>query len=202
MTDTKRKLITSLCAMVALLASFVYGTYAYFTETVSSESDLSIFTGGAGAEIYDVTLDPGTSIPVPDGQAVRILPGFSVNKTVKFRNTGDYPLYVRVNIDYEITLSDKESGREDEINYSLISADIDSENWIMVGEYYYYKHVLNKGQSTEALMDYLTFSEEMDNLYKDATILCHINMQVVQSNNNGTNVLDAQGWPSEEGGNG
>ena len=55
------------------------------------------------------------------------------------------------------------------------------------------------------LLSSVTFSKQMGNLYKDSRISVTVNMEIVQSNNNGATVFDATGWPVqaptlEEGG--
>ena len=200
MNKTKAKLITSLVAMAAIVVSFVYGTVAYFTDTVTSKGNVIVTTGSASASLLDVTLPYGSLEPSESGEPVEIMPGYSISKTVTAKNTGTYPLYVRVKLDYEITLADRYADKQGEVDKSLVSMNIDTENWILQDGYYYYKNPLHHGETAPALMTQVSFSSEMGNIYKNSTVTFRINMEVVQSNNNGANVFEAVGWTSSSGG--
>jgi predicted ribosomally synthesized peptide with SipW-like signal peptide len=196
----KKKLIVTMLATIAIVASFIFGTVAYFTETVSSDHNIIIMTGDAKAEVSDVVLEHGTNIPLPSDRELDVIPGYKYAKNVTVENTGNYPLYVRGKIDCRIELSELNAGREDEIDYSLVIADIDTENWIFSDGYYYYKKPLYEDEMTTSLVSSIHFSDEMDNFYKSSTIYFKVRIEIVQSNNNGESVLEATGWPSSEGG--
>lgn len=197
MYSTKKKLITTICAMAVITLSFVFGTVAYFTDTVTSHNNSIISTGSVKAEISVKTTAFDASA---DDDTIKVLPGYSFKKTVTAKNIGSYPIYVRVKVDSLFVLAEKYEGREDEIDYSHITYDIDYENWIYSDGYYYYKTPLYKGETTPTLIKSVSFSQEMDNFYKGSTAYVKVRVEIVQSNNNGTNVLDASGWPSSEGG--
>ena len=198
---TKNKLITSLIAMAAVVTSFVCGTLAYFTDTVSSsDNSIIISTGRASAELLDVTLPYGSSEPV-SGEAIGIFPGYVISKTVTVKNTGAYPLWVRVRISYDITLDERYADMQGSIDKSLVSLNVNTESWTLRDGYYYYSRPLPFGETSPELMTAVSFSSDMGNMYKDSTVTFDIVMEVVQSNNNGTSVFDAVGWTqSEEGG--
>lgn len=197
----KHKLITSLVAMAVVVTSFVCGTVAYFTDTVSScDNAIIISTGNASAELLDVTLPYDSSEPAP-GAAIDILPGYVISKTVTAKNTGAYPLYVRVKLSYDITLDERYADMQGNIDKSLISLNINTDSWLLRDGYYYYSRPLPYGETSPALMTAVSFSSEMGNMYKDSTVTFDIAMEVVQSNNNGKNVFEATGWTSsKEGG--
>lgn len=200
-TNTKRKLITALVAVAAIVVSFVCGTVAYFTDTVTSRENVIISTGSASVGLLDVTIPHGSVEPSLGGEAINILPGYTISKTVTAKNTGTYPLYVRVKLSYDITLDARYAHMQGSVDKSLVSLNINTENWVFRDGYYYYVRPLPHGETAPALMTAVSFSSEMGNMYKDSTINFDIAMQVVQSNNNGTNVFEAAGWPSaEEGG--
>ena len=200
MSAVKKKLIVTTLAMLAIALSFVCGTIAYFTDTITVDNAIVIATGGAKAEVSDNVFDFGSSLPLPGDKHIDVIPGYSYIKKVTAKNTGSHPLYVRGKIDCLITLSDANKGREDEIDYSLVIADIDTENWIFSDGYYYYKTPIYTGEETSTLVRCISFSEEMDNLYKSSKIYFKVRIEIVQSSNNGANVFEATGWPSSEGG--
>ena len=187
--------------MAAIVASFVGGTVAYFTDTVTSRDNVIISTGSASVGLLDVTLPHGSVDPSLGGEAISVLPGYTISKTVTAKNTGTYPLYVRVKLDYDITLDERYADMQGSVDKSLVSLNINTENWILRDGYYYYGKSLPHGETAPALMTAVTFSSDMGNMYKNSTITFNIVMEVVQSNNNGTNVFEATGWASsEEGG--
>ena len=200
MTATKKKLIITIFAMIVIVTSFIYGTVAYFTDSVTSSGSY-IASGGAKAEISDFTYSPSEpSLPLPDGAMLEVLPGQAYAKSVTAENTGAYPIYVRGKTSCLITLSPENAGRESEIDYSLVIADIDTENWIFRDGYYYYKKPLLRGETTPTLLSSVSFSTDMSNMYKNGKVHFTVRLEIVQSNNNGATVFDAVGWPAEEGG--
>ena len=60
--------------------------------------------------------------------------------------------------------------------------------------YYYYRTTLRRGMEAEPLFTTVKFSEKMGNLYKDSTIKFKVRMEVVSTNGNGTDPIDALGW--------
>lgn len=193
----KIKLITMICAMGVIVTSFIFGTVAYFTETISSDNNSIISTGYAKAEISIKTDAFDASA---DGDTLKVLPGYSFTKTVTAKNIGTYPIYVRVKVDALISLSEENEGRENEIDYSLIIYDIDLENWTYHEGYYYFNTPLYMGKTTPTLIKTIRFSTDMDNFYKGSTAYVKVRVEIVQSNNNGTSPFDAVGWPTSEGG--
>lgn len=199
MSNTKKKLITTIFAMAVIIASFVYGTVAYFTDSVTSTNSV-IATGSAKASVSDVTFAEGSSVPLPSDAEIDVLPGAYYTKSVSATNTGSYPIYVRGKIDCKITLSEKNAGREDEIDYSLVIPEIDAENWIFHDGYYYYKESIRNGETTTSLVNSISFSTDMDNMYKSSKVYFKVRIEIVQANNNGTNAFNAVGWPTDSQG--
>ena len=200
MTNTKKKMLAMAIIMCITATSFLFTTLAYFTDGESSYGTM-IYTGTASVEIIDKTvLDGGTEVPA--GEAIRIMPGYVVSKTVTAKNTGTLPVYVRISLTPEVILSEAEKGRESEIDLSLISCNIDTENWLYKDGYYHYCMPLTSGNQTPSLFTELTLSNKMDNLYSESTIKFKIRTEIVQASGNGVTVLEAQGWstPTNEGG--
>ena len=202
MTNTKKKILIMCSVMIVMTVSFVFSTLAYFTDTSSFNYSM-IASGTAKVELVDVTYPYGSSIPVDPSAAIRILPGYEISKTVSARNTGSLPLYVRVKLDSDITLAESAQGREDEIDLSLVSFDINNEYWVYHEGYYYYRSALTGGTEATPLLTKVIFDKNMGNLYKDSTIKFTLRMETVQANNNGAGAINAYGWSElslEEGG--
>ena len=193
MQAIKKKILVTCCVMVLTVVSFVFGTIAYFTDTKVTRLG-SISTGFSEVEIIDVTYPYGSNIPVQPDAAIKILPGYEISKTVTARNKGTLSLYVRVKLESSITLAENARGRENEIDTSLVSYDINNEYWVFHEGYYYYTIPLESGTEATPLFTKVIFDEEMGNLYKDSTIRFNVRMETVQVNNNSTNVTEAYGW--------
>lgn len=201
MSKTKKKIVATAIAMAVMCVYFVYTTVAYFTDSVDAKASL-MSTGTTSVELIDVTLPYGQDTPIMNGESVDILPGYSISKTVAAKNTGTLPVYVRVKLDYSIMLSGASAPMADEdMDTSLITYDVDTVNWTYRDGYYYYNSPLVKDAQTPDMMSAVNFSTKMGNMYKDSKITFDVTIDIVQANNNGSNVFEATGWPApSEGG--
>lgn len=191
------RMIMTFATMFLVIASLVVCTYAYFVSETSSTGNV-ILAGYANVNLVNETDSPALS---PDGESIRILPGYTVGKTVLVENTGTYPVYIRAKIDSVITLNEKYASRSGEIDQSLVIYNIDFAHWTKYNGYYYYNIPLEAGEVTTNLLSSIKFSEAMGNIYKDSTIKVKILLESVQSNGNGDNAFTAVGWASAgEGG--
>ena len=191
------RMIMAFATMFVLLASLVVCTYAYFVSETSSQGNV-ILAGYIAVNLVNETDSPALS---PDGESIRILPGYTVGKTVLVENTGTYPVYIRAKIDCVIALDEKYASHSDEIDQSLVIYNIDFAHWTQYNGYYYYNIPLEAGEVTTNLLPSVKFSEEMGNIYKDSTIKVKILLEAVQSNGNTDSVFTAVGWASAgEGG--
>ena len=199
MNANKRKVIITGIIMCVTAATFLCSTYAYFSDSLSTGGSV-IYAGTTSAVIIDNTVLNGEQIPA--GTPIRIMPGQTVNKSVTAKNTGTLPIYVRIKLNSDITLSGNAVGREAEIDNSLVSFDFDTLNWQYSNGYYYYKFPLTAGKQSPDLFTTVKFSEKMGNLYKDGNILLTVRVEIVQASGNGTDATSAVGWaePSAEGG--
>ena len=180
--------------MILTVFSFVFSTLAYFTDTTEFKNN-TMTTGSASVEIINLTYQHGSDTVVSPDAAIRIFPGYEVSKTVSARNTGDISLFIRVKIEVDITLAGAAVGRESEIDTSLVGYNIDEEHWMLHTDgYYYYRTTLRRGMEAEPLFTTVKFSEKMGNLYKDSTIKFKVRMEVVSTNGNGTDPINALGW--------
>ena len=198
----RKKMTATLIAASVFLLSLTLCTYAYFTSSAILGGN-QIASGRASVTLYNVT--DTSSLPdsgIEDGSGgIPVLPGYRVEKDVYAKNTGGVPVYIRAKITSVITLDERYSDCQDQIDMSLVIYDIDYENWTEQDGYYYYNTPLGALDSTTNLLSAVIFSESMGNIYKDSTIKVTILLETVQANGNGTSVFDASGWVSaEEGG--
>lgn len=194
MTNTKKKIIITCAVMIVTVCTFAFSTLAFFSDSESSNYG-TIASGKASVEIIDITYPFGSNVAVEPGAAIKVMPGYEISKTVTARNTGTLPLYVRVKLDMDIVLAENARGREAEIDLSLVSCNINEEQWELLDDgYYYYRSALTVGSEATPLFTAVKFHEEMGNLYKDSTVNFKVRMEIVQANNNGASAKEAQGW--------
>ena len=123
------------------------------------------------------------------------MPGCEVSKIVEVKNTGSQPAYVRLRVTKEIKLSGQTEGEAD---LSLVTFDLNSQDWEERDGFYYYREPLEPGQTTQPLFTAVSFSESMGNLYQDSIAVVQVKAYATQTANNGETVFDAAGWPEAE----
>lgn len=182
------------CAFIAVCLSIVaYSTAAYFTYEDTATNVITM--GNVKIELQELSVSDSGGETVPFEDALDVLPGTDVSKIVQVKNIGVQPAWVRISASKSILLAE---GRTGEIDLSLVSYDLNTENWIEKDGYFYYKDVLNPGETTEPLFTKVTFASNMSNMYQQSKALIHINAQATQVANNGTTVMEAAGWPNAE----
>ena len=181
----KRTLIASIVLIIALL--LVGGTMAYFNADDTAHNVIA-------TKELDIDLiewaDMDKTVPFPEEGITGALPGDSIIKIPEVRNTNLSDAWIRVAVKKSITLSG--AGIPDT---SLIKLNINTEYWEEQDGYYYYKGKLEAGETTEPLFTTVTLDKSMDDMYRDCTISIDIIAQGVQTANNGTSALAAEGWP-------
>lgn len=199
-----KKKILVLAVLSMFTSVIASGTLAYYT---AEERVHNVITsGGVGIEIVEKTKEgSGVEVDFPKNGISGILPGTSVSKIVKVKNTGSDKAWIRVQI--ESSIRDEKGNEmppvlgEDKIpvmEYEILSG------WIDGGDgYYYYEAKVDSEEYTEILINEVTFNPAMGNEYQNCIANIVINAQAVQVANNGDTVMDAKGWPAaddEEGG--
>ena len=199
----KKKLILTAVAMIFMVTTFVFSSLAYFTVTYNYGNNV-IATGGANVEFVDVMYPPSSAPGDPSVSpdvVLTVLPGHTVVRNVSAKNSGDIDLYIRARVVSKITLADRYSERQDEVDVGLIEYEIDETKWIARDGYYYYSDSLGYGETTPNFLSKIIFSDAMGNIYKDSVVKINVVFEIVQANGNGANVFEANGWPSaSEGG--
>ena len=195
-----RKKVLLLLAAALCMAALTTGTLAFFTDEETAHNVIT--SGGVNIAIVEKQAVPGMDGTTelkdfPENGITGIMPGSAVSKIVSVQNTGASEAWIRVKVDAAITSAPTENPPNGiSLDPSVMSCDIQND-WVK-GEdgFYYYTKPVPKDQATGALFQTVTFSKSMDNTYQNCTANIEISAQAVQTANNGTSVLEAQGWPT------
>lgn len=192
---TKRKLFS--LAVIAICLSIVgTGTLAHFTDSTTAHNVIT--TGNIDIKLIETKIgEDGEKKPF-ENNIIGVMPGTSVSKIVKVENVGDNAAWVRVNVDKEINLRNGEAGDANaylSIDYNTGDA---VDEWTKAGDYYYYNQALAPSEKTSPLFSEVLFSANMGNEYQNSTAQVYVYAQATQVDNNGTDALDAAGWPTSE----
>ena len=187
----KIKLKMAVIALVAIvLTFFTQGTLAYY-QTVGTATNV-VTSGNIRFLIHEMT-DQGTEFP---REGVYVIPGQVVSKEVSIESDCEHPFYLRVKIVYGI--NSEELSSED-----CFKLCIDEENWQLVDGWYYYRGIVEPGETTPNVFSHVEIvGSKVDNSYIGKTLSLTVLAQAVQSENNpveGMNTHEAFGWPAEQG---
>lgn len=194
-----KKKVLLLLVVALCMTAFTTGTLAYFTGEGTAHNVIT--TGGVNIAIVEkqaVGEDGMTEIDFPANGITGVMPGTTVSKIVKVQNTGASEAWIRVKVDAGITSAPTEQNPNGTaLNTSVMTYDIQSNDWESKDGYYYYKKPVASGELTASLFNAVTFSKDMDNTYQNCTANIEISAQAVQTANNGETVLEAKGWPGD-----
>ena len=181
-----KKKLSIVFGIIAILAIISVGTLAYFTSEQNAENVIS--AGNIKLEIHEKTAS-GEDFPE---EGIIVMPGDTVSKIVTVENTGDHPLYLRVKLTEGV--SDEALTVDD-----CLDININRSCWLEKDGYYYYYRALQSGETTEQLFSEVYFDlYNIDNKYLGKHFTLNVAASAVQSENNGSDVLNAMGWPEEE----
>lgn len=181
-----KKKLSIVFGIIAILAIISVGTLAYFTSEQNAENVIS--AGNIKLEIHEKTAS-GEDFPK---EGIIVMPGDTVSKIVTVENTGDHPLYLRVKLTEGV--SDEALTDDD-----CLDININRSCWLEKDGYYYYYRALQSGETTEQLFSEVYFDlYNIDNKYLGKYFTLNVAASAVQSENNGSDVLNAMGWPEEE----
>ena len=185
----KTKLKIFIVALAAAVMAFIStSTHAYY-QTVGTATNV-VTSGGIQFIIHEMT-DQGT--PFPE-EGVYIVPGDVVSKEVTIESACAHPFYLRVKMVYGVDST--ELTAED-----CFKLNIDQTNWELHDGWYYYKHIVQPGETTPKVFSHVEIvGSKVDNSYIGKTLTLTVNAQAVQSENNpltDDNIYTASGWPAE-----
>ena len=180
------------CAVIALVAIaltfLTQGTLAYYS-TVGKATNV-VTSGNIQFIIHEMT-DQGKEFPK---EGVYIVPGDIVSKKVSIESDCEHPFYLRVKMVYGI--DSQELTAED-----CFKLNIDEEHWELYDGWYYYKGIVNSGETTPNVFSHVEIvGSKVDNSYIGKTLTLTVKAQAVQSENNPIsdgNTYTASGWPKE-----
>lgn len=186
----KRKIwIGALIMICAAIAAT--GTTAYVTR---EETTRNVITSGQiTMELVEQQGEQGKWKPLSE-EGLHVKPGVTVSKRVAVENKEE-SAWVRVKCEFTIYDADKilmELDQED--LEALIIMDMNTQDWTCKDGWWYYQKPLQKGDRTNLLLESITFSETMGNVFQGSTIQFEVLAQAVQVANNGSNVWTAAGW--------
>lgn len=197
---TKNKLLVTIISLFVITFTTVFTTFAWFTSSVTSNTN-TITTSVIKVDFINAPPAGESGSSGTELDPIRVLPGYVVNRDVYANNKGTLPLYVRVKTEILITLDQQYAHLSNLVDDSIVIFNIDTQNWIEKDGYYYYSNPLLGGQSTTKIFSQIKFSDTMTNIYKGSSIKIKLIFETVQSNNNGENVFEAEGWATDtEGG--
>ncbi len=194
-----KKKLFSLAVVVICFAIMASGTIAYFTAEDTAHNVITS-SDGIKIEIVEKTLDDyGALVDFPEGGIEGIMPGTSVSKIVSVANAlGGEEAWIRVHVDQSILSADgTELPLSLENGEKIMTFNVLEEDWTLWEGWYYYRHPVPAGETTELLFEVVYFDPGMGNEYQDCVAYIEISAQAVQSANNGAHVMEAQGWPTE-----
>lgn len=186
------KLKLTVISLVAILLTFFTQASLAFYTTIGRATN--VVTTGEIRFIIHETTDQGT--PFPE-EGVYIVPGDVVSKQVTVESDCEQPFYLRVKLVYGV--DEQELSSEE-----CFLVNINQEYWQLVDGWYYYKGIVEPGQTTPYVFSQVEIvGSKVDNSYLGKTLTLSVVAQGVQSAHNpvtGTNTYEASGWPEEGGG--
>lgn len=188
-----KKRICALAVVAICLSVLASTTLAYFTDIGTARNVIT--SGGVEVNVVEQQLVDGTLQPYPN-QPIQVMPATTISKIVSVQSV-EQAAWVRVN--YNITVYDADGKQmdihADELAKVIVIEPSDA-NWIMKDGWWYYTDAIKAGDMTEPLFESVKFSgPDMDNKYQLCTVVIDVNAQAVQQANNGSTVMEAQGWP-------
>ena len=189
--DTLKKFkirLTVISVIAIVLSLFMQETVAYYS-TIGKASNV-VTSGNLKMMIHEKT-DQGTDFPA---EGVYIMPGDIVSKQVSVENICEHPFYLRVRVVYGVNSQELSAA-------DCFKLNINEDNWQREGNWYYYKNVLQPGETTPLVFSHVEIvGSSVNNSYIGKTLMLTVDAQAVQSENNpvsGHAVYQALGWPEE-----
>lgn len=148
------------------------------------------------------TDENGDEVAISGGEALRLRAKSGkqpVTRVITAENICDEPMYLRMRLSIGGTSADGETFMlsEEEVQYAAN----ESGGWQAGGDgWYYYAHVLTPGGATGSLLagNELVFDTDViAGTHPNEPLSLSVEVQAVQSKNNGPDALSAQGWPEE-----
>ena len=101
-------MFTAIVLTFVTIAVFSAQTYAYFTDTGAGSMN-QIYAGGLDIEL--VRIQEAGEEQVSYTAPVKFMPATEIAKTVKVKNTGSLPVYIRIRVKKAISNTENEKAR-------------------------------------------------------------------------------------------
>lgn len=194
-----KKKILLLAVLIICAAILASGTLAYFTSEVEVHNVIT--TNAVDIQIEEWQNTEEGLVPYPEENTIAVMPGATVSKIATVKNI-EAEAYVRAK--FEVVITKADSGvieLSPETLESIITLNMNVEDWTRKdgdSEWWYYNVPVGVGDSTEAFFTEVVFDgSNITNEYQNCTVDIIVKAQGVQAANNGSNVMEAAGWPVE-----
>lgn len=189
-----KKRLLSLAVVLICISVLTGGTFAYFS--VDEIAHNVITTNKVKIDVLMQSRENG-SLQVGN-ESIPVMPGITVSK-VLFAQSTETEVWVRIN--YESKIYDKNGDvmplSKNELE-QLVLIEPDDENWTYKDGWWYYNKTVKSGEKTLPLFEEVKFAGYgMGNEYQNSTVRLFVKGHAVQYANNGSNVMEAAGWPEE-----
>lgn len=196
-----RKRTIALLVLLAVLAgAAVSQAYLFTVSQVTAENVITY--GSLKMKLHETEPGAGgTEVPVAADAVLRLTgtPDHAVTRKITVENICQENMYLRMRLSIGGTSADGKTFMlsDEEVTYTVNARD----GWQAGGDgWYYYYAALAPGQTTASLLadDRLLFHTDViagNHPYRPLSL--SVEVQAVQSKNNGAGALSAQGWPEE-----
>ena len=161
----------------------ISGIYA-FTNSSILRTRNQINTGAIRIELNEYSIVDGQEILYTDSESA-VLPGQIISLIPRISNIGDSS-YVRAKISY--TGEDNSAIRVSDNNIEGMT-----ENWVKKGDYWYYRNVVNSGDSVDFFKN-VKIPTDLPNEYQGKTIQFNVVAEAIQADNFTPNFDSSAPW--------
>ena len=181
-----------LIALVLLAIGVVSGTsQAFGSRAIIAENVITF--GSADLKLYETYLDDlGKEAEFNPANVDNVTSAGIQKRIFRVENTGKNPIYVRVHFEICGTTSEGEPFQTTE--YLTVRQSLGE--WIRKGNWFYYPAVVKPNEKTKELITEVLFDiDQLTKKYPGSKYELSVYAQGVQSENNGTDLWNVQGWP-------
>ncbi len=194
----RKRTIALLLVLAALAGVAVSRAYLFAAGRVATEN---IITYGTLTMKLHETDGNGDPVSMNGSPILRLTgaPRETVRRKITVENTCDEEMYLRMRLSIGGTSDDGKTFMlsEQEVECAANAAG----GWQTGGDgWYYYTAVLMRRSITEPLLkdnQLLFYTDEIAKTHPNRELTLSVEVQAVQSKNNGADALHAQGWPEE-----
>ena len=185
MNKKSKKIIIILLLILIAAASVSYS----FVVKSTTNSNIIKF-GSLKLKLIETTIINGEEKEISDGYEDELKP--EASRRVRVKNVGKHPMYLR----FSLTTYVIKNNAKVSIN-NLVSYDINSTDYVYKDGWYYYKKALSPGETTENLITKIYFDvDAVKQQYEHGRLNFDVDVGAVQSENNESDVLEVEGWPT------